>query len=465
MLHDFCSSVPCRNLFVFSIIYLYLFPPIATINSHQLSAHYLSSRSPESTSEIHCKSNTQELANLLHNYEEVSTLVYEVLNRVANHSWEWGTQSEVIMERNYPCLSVFSQSSSLPFESDDWDGAQTKLLTELIDPIIATRPVGEKPIVDGDGSSADPASLGVAVLVSAVTTPKKEKAADYLELAKDQYKFLIKEVPRSKSGAISHREAEVQFWSDFVYMVPPFLAFHGAQDSNFEELELAYTQIKLYRDALSAPLKNVKLWRHVLPDVGENATIKDHRFWSTGNGWAAAGIMRVYATLLNLEDETFQSKTESMLNDLADWTEEIVTGAFSFQDAETGLLPNVFGANSTFLDCSGTSAIASAAFRLLSYEPERHSSLPMKDITKSVKAIFTKYTNPITGSVAPVVNPLDWSSEVPFNGSKPEVGFVSPEGQAFGILLQEAIRAYLKKVDKENEEKYTSKFVLIEDCF
>ncbi|CAH7669031.1 hypothetical protein BY996DRAFT_4583530 [Phakopsora pachyrhizi] len=449
-----------RNLFVFFIIYLKFLAYIIANNSDQFSTQYLSARSPEAALKNQSESDTGELANLLHNYEKVSILVYEVLNRVANHSWEWGTQSHVILERNYPCLSVFSQSNPLPFERDNWNGAQTKALSDLIDPIIATRREGKLPIVDGDGSSADPASLGVAVLVSAVTAQKKEKAKEYLKLAQDQYTFLIKDVPRSKSGAISHREAEMQFWSDFVYMVPPFLAFYGAQESNFQELELAYTQIKLYRDALSAPLNNVKLWRHVLP---ANATINDHRFWSTGNGWAAAGSMRVYATLLNLQDKNLQSKTERMRNDLANWTEEIIVGAFSFQDAETGLLPNVFGPN--ILDCSGTSVIASAAFRLLSYEPQRHSSLPMKAIIKAVEAVFTKYTNPQTGSVAPVVNPLDWSSEVPFNGSKPETGYVSPEGQAFGILLQEAIRAYLKKIDKKNEKKYASNFVLIKDCY
>ncbi|MBW0490689.1 hypothetical protein O181_030404 [Austropuccinia psidii MF-1] len=77
--------------------------------------------------------------------------------------------------------------------------------------------------------------------------------------------------------------------------------------------------------------------------------------------------------------------------------------------------------------------------------------LPMKKINKARLALLTRFTNPATGAVAPVVDPLDWNSPKPFNGSRPEVGFVSPEGQAFVLLLHEAWKSYQESLKSNND--------------
>jgi hypothetical protein len=51
--------------------------------------------------------------------------------------------------------------------------------------------------------------------------------------------------------------------SDFVYMVPPFLAMYGAIHKNTTLMDEAYDQIRLYRDALR---DDSGLWKHI---VGE----------------------------------------------------------------------------------------------------------------------------------------------------------------------------------------------------
>ena len=64
--------------------------------------------------------------------------------------------------------------------------------------------------------------------------------------------------------------------SDFVYMVPPFLAYYGVTTRNASMLNAAYDQIRLYRQYLRDP--TLGMWRHVV--LGSSGT--DPGFWSTG---------------------------------------------------------------------------------------------------------------------------------------------------------------------------------------
>jgi len=76
----------------------------------------------------------------------------------------------------------------------------------------------------------------------------------------------------------------------------------------------AHRQIQLYRDVLRT---DTGLWAHIL--LG-NVT-HDPGLWATGNAWAAAGMLRVLATL---KWSQFDSAMQSEQNDLRSWTEEIL---------------------------------------------------------------------------------------------------------------------------------------------
>ena len=152
--------------------------------------------------------------------------------------------------------------------------------------------VGPQPLIS-DGSAGDPASIGMCVLL-ANWSNQDAGQINYAGAAKDQLDFLFQDVPRTSDGAISHRVSEVQLWSvsspgysnhglilihfrsDFVYMVPPFLAYYGVMSRNRTLLAQSYTQISLYRNYLRDPTQN--MWRHVV--LG--ATNNDDGFWSTG---------------------------------------------------------------------------------------------------------------------------------------------------------------------------------------
>ncbi|KAI7936357.1 hypothetical protein MJO29_015660 [Puccinia striiformis f. sp. tritici] len=417
--------------------------PLLPGNSVISSRSVLSQRSTPAPPSVH--------TDIAFSFEKTATLVYQVLNRVANHSWEWGAQAEVIFERRYPEYSVFSNTRKLPLSPVDGPLQPPLDVIKFLEPILAKRARGTLPIVDGDGASGDPASLGVSVLVAAATgTGNKKKSAYFQKLADNQLEWLLHHVPTHR-GAISHRNKLMQYWSDFLYMAPPFLAYYGAATSNATLLEIAYNQAKQYRTILQDG--KIKVWEHIV-----QGNFEDRSFWTTGNGWAAAGMMRMYATFQNLRDPKLRKLTEPWREDMAKWVIEIVKGSYAYQYKDSHLLPNYLANTNVshkYAECSGTAIIAAAAYRLVSLRPGSEKSLPMEAINAARVAIFTKYANKKTGAVAPVVDPLNWNSAKPFNGAKPQVGFVSPEGQAFTILLFEAWKAYIGTLNcKANSSRH-----------
>ncbi|KAH9465599.1 hypothetical protein Pst134EA_013480 [Puccinia striiformis f. sp. tritici] len=417
--------------------------PLVSLRKVQISTRIALDVEPQSETYVNAKilySYTPDDNQAEDSFNDTAQMVLKVLDRVATHSWEYGAQSEVLLELHYQDLSVYSTTRKLPLSEEDGPIPTPQSLLDLIDPILARRDPNILPLVEGDGSAGDPASLGIAVLVaSAATANDSARSENYRKLAEGQLDWSMNHVPRCPEGAISQRNDEVQFWADFMYMLPPFLAYYGAATSNITLLQSAYDQVRLYRQKLQTS-SDTKLWSHII-----GGSYEDRLYWSTGNGWAAAGMMRVYATFNNLRDPGLFAQTETWRHDLAEWVLEITTAAFTHQQLDTELIPNYMlttDPKRNYPDCSGTALIASAAYRLASLEPSYVSQLPMNAMAKSRIAIFSKYTNITTGAVGPVVDPMDWNAEKAFNGSKAEVGHVSPEGQALVLLLYAAWNSY-----------------------
>lgn len=137
-------------------------------------------------------------------------------------------------------------------------------------------------------------------------------------------------------------------------MLPPFLAAYGLYTSNQTLLQLAYDQIKLYRDLLriqEGPGEN--MFMHIYNST--NITNSDTGAWATGNGWSTAGMVRVLASIAQspFSDQMVQQKT-----DLANWTNEILDAAYPFLDQGSGLFHNYINATTEFNDASGSAIIA-----------------------------------------------------------------------------------------------------------
>jgi rhamnogalacturonyl hydrolase YesR len=102
-------------------------------------------------------------------------------------------------------------------------------------------------------------------------------------------------------------------------MVPPFLAYYGTITRNRTLLSASYDQVKLYRNYLHDGSAN-NLWKHVLQGEGE-----DEGHWSTGNGWAAMGMLRVLGTISNSE---YGNTLKNEQKDLGKWIGEILDGMY-----------------------------------------------------------------------------------------------------------------------------------------
>ncbi|KDR83455.1 hypothetical protein GALMADRAFT_274901 [Galerina marginata CBS 339.88] len=340
------------------------------------------------------------------------------LLEVASASWELGTAAEALLELSWPSLSVFNSTAFPP---------PTRLKTSAL-PIdvlnIANKTVSEKPsgslaLVPDQGSAADPASIGVAVLLANWTRTSVSNH-DYANAASDQLKYLLNFAPRSPDGAISHRADEVQLWADFVYMVPPFIAYYGSLQGGVDGrtlLQAAYDQCRLYRDALR---DDSGLWRHIT--LG---SFEDKTHWATGNAWAAAGMLRVLSTLNHTSEG---QKFSGQQANLTQWIDEILEASWSHQSAN-GTLLNVIDDPTSFSDTSSTALLASVTYRMAIFKND--TSL----ISPANRALHLIKNSLQDGWLQNTVDP------VTFHGPLPS-GKHSPEGQAFVLLLQAAWQAF-----------------------
>lgn len=211
--------------------------------------------------------------------EEQINQVKARLAEGAKQSWELGTRAQALIEYDTPTYSVLNDSSLPPSQSNPPDSL-SEVFT-IVKEVVGNRSrsngflQGPQPLIQ-DGSAADPASVGFAVLLANWTGRSSSDELDYAGAAQDQLDFLLNQVPRTDDGAISHRVSEVQLWSDFVYMVPPFLAYYGVITNNQSLVGEAYNQVKLYRQYLRDDGAG-GLWKHVM--LG---SWNDEGHWSTG---------------------------------------------------------------------------------------------------------------------------------------------------------------------------------------
>ncbi|GAB1518738.1 hypothetical protein RhiTH_001803 [Rhizoctonia solani] len=381
-------------------------------------------------------------------------LVRQRLIEGSQLSWELGTSTQALLEYDYPSLSVYGPLGlKIPNPMDA--SLSPGSVYSVTDRIVQTRnPLIAEGFVS-DSAVGDPPSLGVAMLLANFSGAA---GGDYNTAIQQQLDYLLTKAPRNTDGAISHRIEQVQLWSDNVYMVPPFLAYYGALHNNASMMTEAFHQVQTYRNTLKVD-RYTGLWRHI--QLGENV---DVGHWSTGNGWAAAGMMRVLATMANSPLGASYPNEQALL---ARWISGILTSAWAYQlpngtlynyadlSSPASVTPSYTASPSTaFSDASGTALLAATTYRLATHLV-RHPTLTFQDngasTTRSLTAILagegysvrslldpaalarkgvSESIDPSTGWLQNVANPYSYSQR----------GTVSPEGQAFVLMLEAAAR-------------------------
>jgi rhamnogalacturonyl hydrolase YesR len=221
-----------------------------------------------------------------------------------------------------------------------------------------------------------------------------------------------------------------------MYMAPPFLAYYAADQSNETLLHETVKQCGYYREVLQSnttePYKGA--WRHIIGPDNEDLGI-----WSTGNGWAAAGMTRVLATVMKAPIAKKATWADGAINDLTNWIMEILDGAMG-SSMDGGLLRNYYddlGAHGLG-ETSGSSLLASVVYRMATLRPDACNDkyINWADGIRKVLGGNDTDGNPhITadGIVTPAVNPLAWLDTKPYTTG-------SPEGQVLVVLMYAAWR-------------------------
>ena len=134
-------------------------------------------------------------------------------------SWELGTRAQTLLELDAPLFSVLT-SSALPPTAQP-NATETSALSDVYSiahNVVSGRAAsnhnasGPQPLMQ-DGSAADPASIGVAVLLANWTGRSAVDGLDYAGAARDQLNFLwSSNVSKTSDGALSHRVDQLQLW-------------------------------------------------------------------------------------------------------------------------------------------------------------------------------------------------------------------------------------------------------------
>ncbi|KAM3418127.1 hypothetical protein BST61_g6332 [Cercospora zeina] len=361
----------------------------------------------------------------------------------ATHSWEYGTVAEALLELYNPRLSVFSPQA---FPAGNAPDPESHLVPALA---FAKRHIrlSSDMLADGDGASGDPASLGVSAVMIGQTDPK------FADAALRQFEHLS-QAPKWENGAISHREDYAELWADFVYMAPPFMAYHGVAVGDVEIVKQAIMQCLKYRQVLrpnvSSGAVSAGTWQHIMGP--KNA---DLGLWSTGNGWAGMGMARVLATLLHWPRTAIEADAQIAQADLFTWIGEILQGAMA-SPKEDGLLRNYLNDTTWFGDISGTALLTATVYRVAAMQEEANALF--NGSARKVRDAHPDIKKPVTdemlqwadenrkavamhvqsnGKARPVVDPLDWNDHNPYIKG-------SAEGEAFIVMLYAAWRDCVK---------------------
>lgn len=344
---------------------------------------------------------------------------------IASHSWEYGILTQALLEFYNTTQSVFAKSA-FP------DG---KVRSPTVSKIVGLNYAAGKiatdgsTLADGDGSLGDPASLlPPAILIGS-------SRSSYASAAKRQMAHLHAG-PRFYNGAISQREDVAELWADAMYMIPPSLAYYSPFASNVSYITEAYYQCKYYREVLQANTTAdwKGLWTHIVGPQSQTLGI-----WLTGNGWAALGMLRVYATILHWERT---SKWTARPTNLKTWIYEILAGAKASGHSPdgTGLLANylvgdAYGQNNdaagNFGDATGTAMLVAVVYRMAVLDPT--GAKPYLTWANNLRKAVASSVDSSTGVVSPVVNPLNWYDYTPYTSG-------SPEGQSAAVLMAAAYR-------------------------
>jgi rhamnogalacturonyl hydrolase YesR len=155
--------------------------------------------------------------------------------------------------------------------------------------------------------------------------------------------YLLKGAPRTADGTIRHVSNKPELWIDSMYMAPPFLAVAGEPAEALRQVE--GLRLRLWD-------REKRLFSHIW-DEGQRRFVRK-AFWGVGNGWAAAGMVRVRAAL----PAAMAAERER----LAGYLGETIDGCLAHRRPD-GLFHDVLDDPSTFVETNLAQMLAYSIYR------------------------------------------------------------------------------------------------------
>ncbi|MDA3958554.1 MAG: glycoside hydrolase family 88 protein [Oceanispirochaeta sp.] len=247
----------------------------------------------------------------------------------------------------------------------------------------------------------DHAAIGEALVFTARTSHDMTLQ----QAVKKMADYLLNLAPRSPKGIIYHLVKEPQIWVDSMYMSPPFLAAYGCKEE-------ALNQLMGMKDCLYD--EDRKLYSHIWDD--KTQTFLRKSYWGVGNGWAAAGIVRVLKTLGN----EFLVEKQQLLDHLR----ELIDSFLSYT-REDFLFHDVLDQPSSFVETNSAQMIGYTIFRCLESKWINPSYF---EVAKNIREAVHKKVDQ-DGLVQGVCGAPQFVSSG-----------VAPEGQSFFLLMEAAYK-------------------------
>ncbi len=185
----------------------------------------------------------------------------------------------------------------------------------------------------------DPASNGEAVLFAARETKDPALEAG----ARKMLDYLLTKAPRRPDGTLYHIDDKPQVWVDSMYMAPPFLAAAGRPNEAVKQVE---GMRRLLWNAES------RLFSHIWDDGRKDFFRR--AFWGVGNGWAAAGMTRVWRAL--------PAGMEAEKRRLAGYIKEVVDGCLARRRPD-GLFHDILDDPKSFVETNLSQIMAYCLYR------------------------------------------------------------------------------------------------------
>jgi len=199
---------------------------------------------------------------------------------------------------------------------------------------------GRFSVLKGNGPISDCASIGEVVLFAA-----KETGDPLFQKGADEMLNVIKTTHHKTSDGIIYHTQEPQkgIWSDFTYMLPPFLVAAG-------EYQEAMKQLEGYRKYLYH--ETDRLYSHMWDDTKKQFARAD--YWGVGNGWSAAGMTRIIKMLPgSMQDEKRK---------LAGYVRDLIDGCLKYLRSD-GTFHNVVNRPDTFPEVNLSQMLSYSIFR------------------------------------------------------------------------------------------------------